>query len=117
MSRYVILLLLNLPFIIAAVLSALTQYKLGKSTKRKFYIQLVMWGLVVLALVLAEPIYNWLFSNNFTETESLSLFDVVLFTAVVMCFYLINRSRSRLDSLTKQVQDLHRALSIKASGK
>jgi len=117
MSRYLILLLLNLPFISAAVLSALTQYKLGKSTRRKFSLQLFMWGLVVLGLILAEPIYNWLFNNNLTQTESLSLFDVVLFTAVVVCFYSINRSRARIDILTKQVQDLHRALSIKSSNK
>lgn len=117
MSRYLLLFLINLPFILAAIVSAITQYKLGRSTKRRLMTQLLVWLTVVAALVLAQPIYEWLFSHNLTETEPLSLFDVVLFTGFVMTFYLANRTRSKVETLEKRVRDLHQELSITLSKK
>lgn len=117
MSRYLVLLLLNLPFILLAILSILTQYKLGKISRRRFFTQLAIWVSIITGLALAEPIYSWLFSNNLTQTESLSLFDVVLFTGLVVSFYISNRNRVQIDNLTKRTQDLHQELSIRLSEK
>jgi hypothetical protein len=111
------LLLLNLPFIIAGIMSALVAYKLRKLSRRKFIFQTVLWLLVLLGLVLAYPIYTFLFSNNLTNTEPLSLFDVIQITGIVLLFFLVNRARSKLDTLERQVHDLHRELSIRLSGK
>ena len=117
MSRYLLLLLLNLPFILAAIISAVTHYKLGRSSKRRMVAQLTMWIIVLAGLILAEPIYDWLFSNNLTATEPLSLFDVVQITAIVITFYVANRTRIRAENLEKRVQDLHQELSIRLSSK
>lgn len=117
MSRYTLLLLLNLPFIAAAVLSQITRYKLGKSTKKRLQVQLFIWALILLGLVFAESLYNWLFSKGLTQTESLSLFDVVQITAIVMLFYIVNRFNQRIESLEHRLNDLHQELSIRLSGK
>jgi hypothetical protein len=117
MSRYLLLLLLNLPFVTMAILSAITQYKLNRSTRRRMVTQVSMWLLVIFGLALAQPFYDWLTSNGLTDTEPLSLFDVVQITAIVITFYIANRTRSKVDVLEKRVQDLHQELSIRLSGK
>jgi len=115
MSRYLLLLLLNLPFILAAILSAVTHYKLGRSTRRRLVLQLAVWLAVLIGLALAEPIYTWLFTNELTATEPLSLFDVVQITAVVITFYIANRTRLKTQALERRLQDLHQELSIRLS--
>lgn len=115
MSRYLLLFLLNLPFVLMAILSAVTQYKLNRSTRQKMAVSITLWLLVIIGLALAQPIYNWLFSNNLTKTEPLSLFDVVQITAIVIIFYMANRSRIKVENLEKRVQDLHQELSIRLS--
>ena len=115
MSRYLLLRLLITPFVLAGLITALTQYKLGRSSKRRFVIQSSLWVAVFIALALAEPAYEWLFANQLTQTEPLSLFDVVLFTALVFIFYIVNRTRVRVDGLEKRIEDLHKELSIQRS--
>lgn len=115
MSRYLLLFLLNLPFIIAAMTSAIVNYKLGNSSKRRLRFQMVMWTIVLVGLATAKPIYEWLFSNNLTETEPLSLFDVVQITGIVTVFYIANRTRTKLETLERQTHDLHQELSIRLS--
>jgi hypothetical protein len=94
------------------ILSTLTQYKLGRSSRQKFSWQLILWLMVFAGLCLAQPIYNWLFTNNLTQTEPLSLFDVMQITAIVVVFYIANRSRSHVAALERHVRDLHQELSI-----
>ena len=117
MSRYLLLLLLNLPFVSMAILSAITQYKLRRSTKRRMIVQILLWLIVITGLALAQPIYEWLFSHNLTDTEPLSLFDVIQITAIVIVFYIANRTRAKVEVLERRVQDLHQELSIQISTK
>lgn len=117
MSRYTLLFLLNLPFIFAAVLSQVTQYKLGKSSKVRLRVQLVIWAFILAGLVFAESIYNWLFTKGLTQTDSLSLFDVIQITAIVMLYYIVNRFHQRIDTLEHRLNDLHQQLSIRLSKK
>ncbi len=113
MSRYLLLLILNLPFIAAAILNATVNYKLNKSTKRSFIIRLIFWLSLLVGLIMAEPLYNFLFNNKLTDTEPLSLFDVIQITAIVILLYFVNRSRAKIDELEKRVQDLHQEVSIR----
>lgn len=115
MSRYLLLLLLNIPFIALSMLSALTRYKLHKSTARRLVAQIIIWLTVFIGLASAESIYIWLFQHNLTQTEPLSLFDVIQITAIVIVFYIANRSHTKVEALEKRVQDLHQELSIKLS--
>ncbi len=115
MSRYVILLLLNAPFVLAGLINALVSYKLGRLAKRKFWLQVVLWILLFIGLALSEPIYQFLFSNKLTNTEPLSLFDVIQITGIVLIFFIVNQSRTKIDTLEQRVQDLHQELSIRLS--
>ncbi len=115
MSRYLLLLLLNLPFILFAILGAITQYKLKRSTKKRLIAQLSTWILVFIGLASAESIYNWLFQHKLTQTEPLSLFDVIQITSIILVFYIANRSHAKIEALEKRVQDLHQELSIRLS--
>jgi hypothetical protein len=117
MSRYLLLFLLNLPFILAGILSTLTQYKMKRSSRRRFIILMILWITILAGLALAEPLYNWLFANNLTVSEPLSLFDVVQVTAIVFLFYAVNRTRAKLEVMEKRFHDLHREISIKLSKK
>lgn len=112
MSRYLLLFLLNLPFILAALLSALTQYKLGKSSRRRFVVQAAIWIVILFGLAIAQPLYEWLYSHDLTQTEPLSLFDVIQITAIVITFYMANRTRAQLELAERRLSDLHQELSI-----
>lgn len=115
MSRYTILFLLNLPFILAGILATVTQYKLGHVSRKKHVVQLLLWIIILTGLLVAEPLYTFLFQNNLTATDSLSLFDVVQITAIVVVFYIANRTRIRLENTERRLQDLHQELSIRLS--
>lgn len=117
MSRYLLLLILTIPFILLSIISAITQYKLGRSTKKRLVIQIIIWLLILVGLASAESIYSWLFQSKLTQTEPLSLFDVIQITAIVIVFYIANRSRAKIDMLEKRLQDLHQELSIRLSNK
>lgn len=117
MSRYFLLFLLNLPFVLAGLLSAITQYKMKRSSRRRFITLTILWLLILAGLALAEPLYSWLFTNNLTVSEPLSLFDVIQITAIVIVFYIANRSMAKVSALEKRVQDIHQELSIRLSEK
>jgi hypothetical protein len=116
-SRYLLLLILNIPFIIAGLVNALVSYKLLKISKQRFIFQTFLWLIMLIGLASAKPIYQFLFTNNLTETEPLSLFDVIQITGIVILFFAINRSHTKLDTLEHRVQDLHQELSIRLSSK
>lgn len=117
MSRYLILLILNLPFIALAILGAITKFKLKHTAKKQFIMQIILWLTILIGLIAAEPIYDWLFQHQMTQTEPLSLFDVIQITAIIFMYYLSNRSRMKIERLEERLQDLHQELSIKLSTK
>lgn len=114
-SRYFILLVLTSPFIIAGILTALTQYKLKHITRKRFITQTIIWVFIFIGLALAKPIYENLSSHGLTDTDSLSLFDVVQITAIIMLFYVANRMRLKVESIEHRLERLHQELSIKLS--
>jgi hypothetical protein len=116
-SRYLILVLLNLPLIIAGVLSAVVSYKLKRGTFRNFLFRITLWLGILIGLIFAQPIYNYLFSEGLTQTEPLSLFDVILITGVLLTLFISNRAHIKADKLERRVNDLHQEISIKLSEK
>ena len=115
MSRYVILVVLNLPLVFAALLSALVEYKTGKLSGKSFVRQVIIWLIILTGLASAKFIYQFLFRNNLTQTEPLSLFDVIQITGIIVVLFMANRSRIKLETLERRVQDLHQELSIRLS--
>ena len=114
-SRYFLLFLFNLPFIIAGIVNTITQFKLGRIKKSRFIILSIVWTIIFLGLLFAEPVYNWLFAAGLTASDSLSLFDVVQITAIVVIFYVVNRMRLKLEVVENRVKQLHQELSIRMS--
>jgi hypothetical protein len=114
-SRYLILVLLNTPLVIAGVLDAVVSYKLNRSSHRRFIFRILVWTIIFCGLIFMEPIYNFLFSNQLTKTEPLSLFDVIQITGIIFTFFIANQAYARVDVLERRIQDLHQELSIQLS--
>lgn len=115
MSRYLILLILNLPLIFIGVVNSFVKYKTSKLSKRRLIYQYLVWFSIIIGLLLAEPFYLFLFSNDLTATESLSLFDVIQITGIISLLLMAHRGREKSEALEQRLQELHRELSIKLS--
>ena len=117
MSRYTLLFLLNLPFVVVAVISTITRYKLGSASKLKTIVHLTIWFVILIGLMFAAYLYEWLFSHGYTVSDSLSLFDVIQITAIVALIYVATRMRAKVDTLEQRLANLHREISIKLTRK
>lgn len=115
--RYLLLLLLNLPIIVIALMNIVTRYKTKSISRTRFKTQMVLWILILTVLIGSFPIYNALTGNPILGSERLSLFDIVQTTVIVHLIYIINNQRQKIDKVEKIVHDLHRDLSIKLSSK
>jgi len=111
-SRYLILVILNTPLILIAILNAIVSYKLNHINFRRMIFKIVFWLTVATCLFFTETIYSFLYANGLTQTEPLSLFDVIQITGVILIFFLVNKLYVKVDVLEKRVQDLHQELSI-----
>lgn len=115
--RYIILVLLNLPVILLALLNIITQYKLGKVTTQRLRHQIFMWVVILIVLICSFPVYNLLIGKPLLDSSELSLFDIFQTTVIVYMIYVLNRQRQRFELNEKQARDLHQELSIKLSTK
>lgn len=115
MSRYTILIILNAPLVLAGFLSALVGYKMKLVGKKRFLLRCLLWLGIFAGLVFAEPLYRFLFSNNLTATEPLSLFDVAQITGIIFTLFIASQAYARVDLLERRTRDLHRELSIRLS--
>ena len=113
--RYLILVLLNLPVIMLALLNIVTQFKLGKVTAQRLRHQVFMWVVILVVLVCSFPVYNLLISKPLLDSSEFSLFDIFQTTAIIYMVYILNRQRQRLELNEKTARDLHQELSIKLS--
>lgn len=107
--------ILNTPLIVTAILNATVSYNLKHLSLRRLVFKVAFWVFVFVSLVFAESIYNFLYAEGLTQTEPLSLFDVIQITGVIFVFFLVNRLYVKVDVLERRVQDLHQELSIKLS--
>ncbi len=113
--RYIVLVLCNLPLILMAFVAILTQYKMNKVSKERFWRQIALWALVLIVLVGSFPMYNYLNGKPLLDSDELSLFDIVQTTALVFLFYVVNYQRQHIENTERTVRDLHQELSIKFS--
>lgn len=115
--RYLILVLLNLPIILVALVNIVTQYKLKKVTSNRFRHQLILWLIIMVVVIGSFPLYNTLNGRPAFDSSELSLFDIVQTTAIVYLLYFVNNLRQRLDQNERRLRDLHQELSIQLSEK
>ena len=104
-----------MPLVVVALTSALVDFKLGKLSKKKFIVQVLGWTFIFAGLASAQHIYDYLFTSKLTQSEPLSLFDVIQITGIITVLFMANRSRIKVESLERRVQDLHQELSIRLS--
>lgn len=88
-----------------------------KITKKRAFIQLSMWAAILIGIIIADPLYSWLFSHNLTQTNPLSLFDVVEIVIIIFLLYITNGLTIRLETTEKRLNDIHQELSIRLSTK
>lgn len=98
--------------VITALINTIVSFKLGHISNKRLIVKTVFWIFVFIGLFFTENIYNYLYSEGLTQTEPLSLFDVIQITGVIYVFYLVNRLYVKVDVLERRNQDLHQELSI-----
>lgn len=116
MSKYTLLVLLNAPFVIFGILKAIAGYKRGGINRAGLATRLLFWVSVLLGLVFAEDIYSYLVSNGLTDSDPLSIADVVLVTGLSFCLFLIIRLYAKIEGQQRRFDLLHEKLSIELSG-
>lgn len=115
--RYVILVLLNVPIILLALLNIITKYKMKHVSRSRFVKQLTLWLVILVILIGSFPIYNILVGRTVLDSIDLSIFDIVQTTAIVFLFYVVNDQRQKAEHAERRLRDLHQELSIKLSAK
>ena len=113
--RYLILVLLNVPIILAALINIITQYKLRKVSVTRFRHQLIIWMVIMVVLIVSFPLYNISIGHPPLDSSELSLFDILQTTAIILLFYIANNQRQRIDQNERRLRDLHQELSIRLS--
>lgn len=114
MSKYLLLVLINLPIVLIGVVRAITRYKTkpARISRNKCIIEVVFWLSIGVALSFVEPIYNTLIRHNLTDSPPMSLFDVLVLTLFVFCLLLIVEVSEELTALKKTISRLHEKLAI-----
>lgn len=114
-SRFLILVLINLPVVLIGIIGAITSYKTSRTTKKRYITEVIGWVLVGVALVLIEPAYNLLLKSHLTSSDSMSIFDVVLLTLILLLGLLIIRANEKISLLNKKISRIHEHVAIKES--
>jgi hypothetical protein len=113
--RYILLLALNLPVILLALMNIITQFKLKKISRSRFRIQVALWLVILIILVSSFPLYNLMSSLPPLDSSELSLFDIVEVTLIVILIYSLNNQRRKIEHNEKTIRTLHQELSIRLS--
>lgn len=112
MSRYVLLVLINIPLLLVGVVSALTSYNTRRISKKRCIGEVVFWLVVGVGLLFVEPLYNALVRHNLTNSTPMSLFDMLLLTLILFCLLLIKSTNERTANLQKKISRMHEDLVI-----
>lgn len=115
--RYIILVLLNAPIILLALVNFITKYKMKKITKERMKVQLFIWIAILVVLIGSFPVYNLISGRSPLDSQELSLFDIIQTTALILLFYIINSQRQKIEWNDRRLRDLHQELSIVLSTK
>ena len=115
--RYIILVLLNLPIILLALVNIVIQHKTKKVGANRFRHQILLWLVILIVLVGSFPAYNYATGKHIFDSSELSLFDIAQTTVIIYMVYTLNNQRRRIEQNERTVRDLHQELSIRLAGK
>jgi hypothetical protein len=109
-NKYAILVIVNLPLLLIAIVGTLTNYKTGRISKKKASFEVVFWLTIGMLLVLIEPIYNTLIRHDLTNSAPMNIFDVALLTLFVLSVLLIKQSNEKVSQLNKKISRMHESI-------
>lgn len=115
--RYVILVLLNAPIILLALVNIITQYKMKRISSNRFRHQIILWLVIMMVLVASFPTYNHINGRSILDASELSAFDIAQTTAIIYLIYIINNFRRKIEQSERTIRDLHQEVSIILSNK
>lgn len=113
--RYILLIALNVPIILLALVNFVTQYKLKKIDRSKFIQQVFIWSLLLIILLGSFPVYNYSIGYPLFDSSNLDLFDIFQTTAIIYIIYTLNNHRRKNEQNERLIRDLHQELSIRLS--
>ncbi len=112
MSRYVLLIIINLPLLLAGIISAISSYKTGRISKKRSITEVLFWVTVSVGIIFIEPVYNTLLRHGLTNSTPMSLFDIVLLTLLLFCLLFIKQANEKSDLLNKKITRLQESWAI-----
>lgn len=113
--RYLLLLLLNIPLVLLAILNTVTKYKMHRMSRRKFTRSILFWSSLLSLLVIALPLYNYSQHDTLFNSSSLTMLDIAQTTTIVYLIYVVNTLRQKVERIDKRTRDLHQEVSIMLS--
>ncbi|SOD93832.1 hypothetical protein [Blastococcus haudaquaticus] len=117
MNKYVLLVLINAPLIMFAILMAVTSYKTGRSTRRRCTVLVVFWLLVGIGMLFVEPLYDLLVRKNLTASPPLSVFDILLLSGLIFQMLIMVQLYDKLNNLSRKVSRMHEGIAIMEESK
>lgn len=115
MDKYTLLMALNTPLVLYGLTKALGSYRKGRIKTGGLLIRASFWIIVLVGLLFARDIYEYLLTQGLTDSQPLSLADVVEVTGLSFCLFLILRLYTKLDNQEHRFTELHEKLSIHLS--
>ncbi len=112
MSKYLLLVLINLPVVMVGIVRAITRYKTKPSriSRTKCVVEVVFWLSIGVVLSFVQPLYNTLIQHNLTDSAPMSLFDVAVLTLFVFALLLIVETNEEVTALKRTVTRIHEKL-------
>ena len=110
--RYLLLICLNLPINMIAIINLITNYKLGRIQKRRFVFRIILWTTLLTLIVLSFPVYNLLYDRPILDAVNLSLLDIFQTTGIVFLLYALINQRQKTEKNERFLRDLHQEISI-----
>ncbi len=117
MNKYVLLLILNTPFVFFGLLKAYVSYSKKTLTLSGLIVRFIFWGIILTGLIFGESIYNYLIAQGLTDSTPLSVPDVLQVTGIIVCLSLILRLYTKYETLEHQLVQLHQEMSIELSSR
>jgi hypothetical protein len=113
MNKYVILVVLNSPFIVYALAKSIIYFKEGIYSKMQLSVRLIFWLTALAGMIFAKPLYDFLVHKDLTDSAPLSLADVLLTTACFLSLTMLIRLYARVDRAERNLTDLNQALTLR----
>lgn len=115
MTRYLLLVALNVPVLITALVITIASYKMGQIGKQRLIWRTAFWSAAIFAVVAAFPLYNYAQNRPVFSIHDISLLEIVLVTAVIYLTLITTRLAQKIKNLERTQRDLHQILSLKLS--